>query len=243
MATILVCHALIDGVSAGKHPLVTLFSHGSKQLRPPPQSGSTFVGISLVLEGLVWTPFNRLSSFWLQRWFYSWQLKKKYLKRTGDFQALSVSPSCLDSAPVLVKAILHPHPNYLPKVPFLTIHPVLLEALCPPPFANPWARKTLFTVSSSCSSDLQFRTAFQMLWGPQLGWGMLLPYLMRSTTKHCLSELGPIHPGAFHPLRLWQEVSPCSKYVMWQAGPFQTHSVVWMSMNLNQHPKIMSETC
>ncbi|KAI2646935.1 Transposon Ty3-G Gag-Pol polyprotein [Labeo rohita] len=43
----------------------------------------------------------------------------------------------LHFAPGLVKAILHPHPNYLPKVPFSTINPVILEAFCPPPFSSP----------------------------------------------------------------------------------------------------------
>ncbi len=37
------------------------------------------------------------------------------LKRIEDLQALSISPSCLDFAPGLVKVILHPHPNYLRK--------------------------------------------------------------------------------------------------------------------------------
>ncbi len=41
------------------------------------------------------------------------------LMRIGDLQALSISPSCLDFAPGLVKVILHPHPNYLPKVPWI----------------------------------------------------------------------------------------------------------------------------
>ncbi len=59
------------------------------------------------------------------------------LKRIGDLQALSISPSCLDFAPGLVKVILHPHPNYLPKVPFSTMNPVVLEAFCPPPFTTP----------------------------------------------------------------------------------------------------------
>ncbi len=59
------------------------------------------------------------------------------LKRIGDLQALSISPSCLDFAPGLVKVILHPHPNYLPKFPFSTMNPVVLEAFCPPPFTTP----------------------------------------------------------------------------------------------------------
>lgn len=53
------------------------------------------------------------------------------LKRIWDLQGLPISPSCLDFAPRLVKAILHPHPDYLPKVTFTTIHLVILEAFCP----------------------------------------------------------------------------------------------------------------
>ncbi len=59
------------------------------------------------------------------------------LKRIGDLQALSISPSCLDFAPGLVKVILHPHPNYLLKVSFSTINLVVLEAFCPPSFTTP----------------------------------------------------------------------------------------------------------
>ena len=64
------------------------------------------------------------------------------LKRIGDMQALSISPSCLDFAPGMVKVILHPHPDYLPKVPFSAVHPVILEAFCPPPFTTPEQEKS-----------------------------------------------------------------------------------------------------
>lgn len=55
------------------------------------------------------------------------------LKRIGDLQALLV---LLRLCFGLVEAILHPHPHYLPKLPFSTLHPdkVILEAFCPPPF-------------------------------------------------------------------------------------------------------------
>lgn len=38
-------------------------------------------------------------------------------KRVGDLQSRSVSPMCLEFAPVGVKAILHPRSGYVPKVP------------------------------------------------------------------------------------------------------------------------------
>ncbi|XDV29272.1 hypothetical protein PO909_032409 [Leuciscus waleckii] len=42
----------------------------------------------------------------------------------------------------MVKVILHPHPDYLPKVPFSAVHPVILEAFCPPPFTTPEQEKS-----------------------------------------------------------------------------------------------------
>lgn len=35
VAAITACHALIDGVSIGKHPLIACFIHGARHLRPP----------------------------------------------------------------------------------------------------------------------------------------------------------------------------------------------------------------
>ncbi len=85
------------------------------------------------------TPFEPLESapirFLTLKMFFLMAITS--LKRIGDLQALSISPSCLDFAPGLVKVILHPHPNYLPKVPFSTMNPVVLEAFCPPPFTTP----------------------------------------------------------------------------------------------------------
>ncbi len=53
--------------------------------------------------------------------------------RIGDLQALSISPSCLDFAPGLVKVILHPHPIIFQS----SMYPIVLEAFCPPPFTTP----------------------------------------------------------------------------------------------------------
>ncbi len=58
------------------------------------------------------------------------------LKRIGDFQALSVAPSCLEFAPGMVKAFLHPRPGYVPKVPANVARSIMLQAFCPPPFQN-----------------------------------------------------------------------------------------------------------
>ncbi len=56
------------------------------------------------------------------------------LKRVGDLQALSNSPSCMDFAPGLVKVLLRPRPDYVPKVastPF-RFQQVVLEAFSHP---------------------------------------------------------------------------------------------------------------
>ncbi len=58
------------------------------------------------------------------------------LKRIGDLQALSVAPSCLEFAPGMVKAFLHPRPGYVPKVPANVARSIMLQAFCPPPFQN-----------------------------------------------------------------------------------------------------------
>ena len=120
----------------GKHPLVARFIRGAKRLRPPTRATTPSWDLSIMLEGLIDTPFEPLESepdrlLTLKMVFL---MAITSLKRIGDLRALSVSPSCLDFAPGLVKAILHPHPNYLPKVPFSNMHPVVLEAFCPPPF-------------------------------------------------------------------------------------------------------------
>ncbi len=139
VAAISACHVLIDGVSVGKHPLVARFIRGAKRLRPPTRATVPSWDLAIVLEGLIMTPFEPLESapirFLTLKMFFLMAITS--LKRIGDLQALSISPSCLDFAPGLVKVILHPHPNYLPKVPFSTMNPVVLEAFCPPPFTTP----------------------------------------------------------------------------------------------------------
>ncbi|KAI2646486.1 Chromosomal replication initiator protein DnaA [Labeo rohita] len=139
VAAISACHTLIDGVSVGKHPLVARFIRGARRLRPPTRATVPSWDLAIVLEGLSGTPFEPLESahvrFLTLKMFFLMAITS--LKRIGDLQALATSPSCLDFAPGLVKAILHPHPNYLPKVPFSTINPVVLEAFSPPPFTSP----------------------------------------------------------------------------------------------------------
>ncbi len=60
------------------------------------------------------------------------------LKRVGDLQAFSVSETCMDFAPGLVKVTLLPRPGYIPKVLSTSFQSqvVTLHSFHPPPFAS-----------------------------------------------------------------------------------------------------------
>ncbi len=58
------------------------------------------------------------------------------LERIGDLQALLVAPSCLEFAPGMVKAFLHPRQAYVPKVPANVARSIMPQAFCPPPFQD-----------------------------------------------------------------------------------------------------------
>lgn len=84
------------------------------------ESDSSFIGLSHCARGSGRDPFraNEVSVCQIsdsKDVFFLLGITS--LKRIGDLQALSISPSCLNFPPGLVKVILHPHPNYLPKVP------------------------------------------------------------------------------------------------------------------------------
>jgi len=110
-------------------------------------------------------------------------------------QALSISPSCLDFAPGAVKVILHPHPDYLPKVPFSAVHLVILEAFSPPLFTTPEQEKSRLCPvralqayihrTNHCSSVMVVVTEEQLPPSRQCltGSGMLLLLLMRRAVK------------------------------------------------------------
>ncbi len=60
------------------------------------------------------------------------------LKRVGDLQAFSVSETCMDFAPGLVKVTLRPRPGYIPKVLSTSFRSqvVTLHSFHPPPFVS-----------------------------------------------------------------------------------------------------------
>ncbi len=117
VAAISACHALIDGVSVRKHPLVARFIRGAKRLRPPTRATVPSWDLAIVLEGLVDTPFEPLESapvrFLTLKMVFLTAITS--LKRIGDLQALSVSPSCIVWMSMLLRAhmSLSRHPRVM----------------------------------------------------------------------------------------------------------------------------------
>ncbi len=128
----------LGGMSMGKDSLVSHFLHGTLRLRPAVRTRVPTWDLAIVLQGLSLTPFEPLEE--VPDKFLT--LKALFLlavsspKRIGDLQALSVTPSCLEFVPGMVKAFLHPRPGYVPKVPANVARSIMLQAFCPPPFQN-----------------------------------------------------------------------------------------------------------
>ena len=132
-------HALVDGITVGRNPLVTRFLRGTKRLRPAVRTRVPTWDLAIVLEGLSAAPFEPLDiiseKFLTLKTIFLLAISS--IKRVGDLQALSISPSCLEFAPGMVKAFLYPRLGYVPKVLPNVPRPIVLQALCPPPFVNP----------------------------------------------------------------------------------------------------------
>ncbi len=94
-----------DDVPLGRHRLVSSFMRGVKRLRPvlPPSFPSW--DLSVVLKGLLEPPFEPLESAPVRilTLKVTLLLALASFKRVGDLQALSVSESCTEFAPGLVK--------------------------------------------------------------------------------------------------------------------------------------------
>ncbi len=92
--------------------------HVVKRLRPvrPPSFPSW--DLSVVLNGLLEPPLEPLESApeRILKLKVTLLLALASFKCVGDLQALSVSESCTEFAPGLVKAFLRPRPGYVPKV-------------------------------------------------------------------------------------------------------------------------------
>ncbi|KAJ7996685.1 hypothetical protein DPEC_G00239590 [Dallia pectoralis] len=136
VAALSACHVPLNGVSLGRHPLVSRFLRGARRLRPAAGMRVPSWDLAIVLEGLSRAPFEAIEEVpdkfvTLKTVFL---LAISSLKRIGDMQALSVAPSCLDFSPGMVKAFLLPSPGYVPKVPTNIVGPIVLQAFCPLPF-------------------------------------------------------------------------------------------------------------
>ncbi|CAM4733226.1 unnamed protein product [Leuciscus chuanchicus] len=131
-------HIPLGGMSVGKDPLVSRFLRGTWRLRPAVRSRVPPWDLSIALQGLSLAPFEPIEEvpekFLTLKALFLFAISS--LKRIGDLQALSVAPSCLEFAPGMVKAFLHPRPGYIPKVPTNVARPIVLQAFCPPPFQN-----------------------------------------------------------------------------------------------------------
>ncbi|XP_048019354.1 uncharacterized protein LOC125250684 [Megalobrama amblycephala] len=118
VAAIAASHDPIAGQSVGKNNLVVYFLKGSRRLNPPLPFTVPTWDLSTVLRGLKGPPFEPLQSTDI----HPLSLKTALLlalasvKRVGDLQALSVSPSCLEFGPNDSKVILKPRHGYVPKV-------------------------------------------------------------------------------------------------------------------------------
>ena len=128
-------HSPVGDGPLGKHHLVVRFLRGARRMRPAARSRVPTWDLAVVLEGLAEAPFEPLESAEAKNLTLkvAFLLAITSLRRVGDLQALAISPTCLEFAPGGVKAILHPRPGYVPKVPSNVARSVVLQAFHPPP--------------------------------------------------------------------------------------------------------------
>ncbi len=95
----------LDEVPLGRHRMVSAFMRGVRCLRPVRPTAVPSWDLSVVLEGLVTAPFEPLESASerILTLKVALLLTLTSLKRVGDLQAFSVSETCMDFAPGLVK--------------------------------------------------------------------------------------------------------------------------------------------
>ncbi|KAL0204548.1 hypothetical protein M9458_002566, partial [Cirrhinus mrigala] len=98
VAAITASHAPTAGQSVGRNNLV--------EVEPSSSPHYPYLGPLNGLEGTEGPSFRTITEF-----------RSSSVKRMGDLQALSVSPSCLEFGPGDSKVILKPRHGYVPKVP------------------------------------------------------------------------------------------------------------------------------
>ncbi len=130
----------LDEIPLGRHRMVSTFMRGVRRLRPVRPTAVPSWDLSVIFEGLVTAPFEPLESASerILTLKVALLLALTSLKRVGDLQAFSVSETCMDFAPGLVKVTLRPRPGYIPKVLSTSFRSqvVTLHSFHPPPFAS-----------------------------------------------------------------------------------------------------------
>ncbi len=130
----------LDEIPLGRHRMVSAFMRGVRRLRPVRPTAVPSWDLSVVLEGLVTAPFEPLESASdrILTLKVVLLLALTSLKRVGDLQDFSLSETCMDFAPGLVKVTLRPRPGYIPKVLSTSFRSqvVTLHSFHPPPFAS-----------------------------------------------------------------------------------------------------------
>ncbi len=135
VVAISVGHPPVGGASVGRHSLASRLMQGLRRLRPFRPARVPSWDLTIVLEGLLGNPFELLQSVSDKLLTLKTVLlvALSSLERVGDLHALSISPSCMDFAPGLVKFLLRPRHDYVPKValnPFC-FQQVVLETFSP----------------------------------------------------------------------------------------------------------------
>ncbi len=130
----------LDEIPLGRHWMVSAFMRGVRRLRPVRPTAVPSWDLSVVLEELVTAPLEPLESASdrILTLKVVLLLALTSLKRVGDLQAFSVSETCMDFAPGLVKVTLRPRPGYIPKVLSTSFRSqvVTLHSFHSPPFAS-----------------------------------------------------------------------------------------------------------
>ncbi len=130
----------LDEIPLGRHRMVSAFMRGVRRLSPVRPTAVPSWDLSVILEGLVTAPFEPLESASdrILTLKVVLLLALMSLKRVGDLQAFSVSETCMDFAPGLVKVTLRPRLGYIPKVLSTSFRSqvVTLHSFHPPPFAS-----------------------------------------------------------------------------------------------------------